>query len=442
MPAAEASLATPAPAGWWQQLHDPAIDALVEAALADSPSIAQALARVEEARALRGATAAGRVPAVALNGTATRARALDTDSATGQTQLSTQSTLGLSLSWELDPFGRVRHSVQAADQRLAARQADAQAAELALVSQISDAVLASRACTLSYVALGQEIQSRETTLGLTQRRQEAGFTAPVDQAQARSGLAMALTSYAQREETCVRPLNALVALTGQPRATVRQLLPATADSPLAAQIAAIPPPPPVQLALPAAVLAAHPSVVAADREVAAAWEEIAVARAERLPRLDLGATLSGQWLRAAGQSLSPTVWSVGPSLSGPLLDGGRGKANVSAAQARYDGAAARLEQAVRTAAQEVENALAAIDSATQRSESTVAAVEAAQQVMEATLARWRAGAVSLFEVEDARRQLSQAQAEAIAAAHDRGRAWVALMRASGHALGSTSGAAA
>lgn len=442
MPAPEAALATPANDRWWHQLNDPAINVLVDRALSDSPSLAQAIARVDEARALLEALSAQRMPSVELNGNTARARSLTTDSPTGGTTLSTQSRVGLGLSWEIDLFGRVRNSVEAGAVRLQARDADATAARLALTSQIGDLVLASRACELSMAVLRVEIDSREKTLALTRRRLDTGFVAPVEEARALSGLATARTTLATRQESCARNVNALVALTGQPRGTVQAVVTVDTQAVSVAQlVTAIPPAPGVQLALPATVLAAHPAVVAAERETAAAWSEIAVARAERLPRIDLAAALSGQWLRATGQSLNETVWSLGPTLGAPVYDGGRGAASVSAAQARHRAAEANLRLVVRTAARDVENAMDAIESATARRHSTLDAVTAAQRVLDATQARWSVGAVSLFEVEDARRQLADAQDSAIAAAHDSNRAWIALVRASGHASAATPGGA-
>lgn len=433
---AERSTTTQAGDDWWRVLHDDAINALTDAALADSPSIAQAMSRVDEARAQVQGVSAQRVPALTANAGVTRARSLDTDSVTGGTSLTTQRSVGVGLSWELDLFGRVRNSVQASERRVEAREADARAARLLLTSEIGDLVLAARACELSAVVLENEIASREKTLALTRRRLETGFVAPVEEARALSGLATTRHMLAERQETCARNINALVAATGQPRTLVRGLVASRAVTASSSRpldtVADVPMAPPFQLRLPAIVLAAHPSVVAAEREAAAAWADIAVARAERLPRLDLAAALSGQWLSAAGQSISETVWSIGPALSGSVFDGGRGAAAVSAAEARYRGAVANLQAAVRQAAQEVEDALAGTASAEHRRQSTGDAVVAAQRVFDAIEARWNVGAADLFEVEDARRQLATARENAITAAYDGGRMWVALVRATGH----------
>lgn len=412
---------------WWKLLNDSAIDELVDQAMSDSPSVEQAVARVDEARANLGINSAQRLPAVSANGTATRSRSLGTSGATPATTLDTTASVGLGLSWEIDLFGRIRRSADAARHRLDARTADAQAARLSLAAQIANSVLALRACDFSRAVLLEDIRSRESVLALTRRRLAAGFVAPVDEARAQSGLAAVQTSLALRQEACARAVNALSALTGRDAAQVRSTV-------LSAGTAGVmPTAPPVMLALPATVLAAHPAVFAAEREVAASWEQIAVARAERLPRLDLAAAMSGQWLRAGGSTLDFTTWALTPALSAPVFDGGAGAAQVEGAQARHRAAVATLRAALRNANQDVENALATVASSGKRIVSTHESTEAARRTLAATDAQWRVGAVSLFELEDARRQQSASQDSAITAAHDAAQAWVALVRAAGPA---------
>jgi len=414
---------SPAPTvrAWWEALNDPAVDTLVGQALADSPTLAQAIARLDEARATLGASRAARAPAVDLAADLTRSRS-PAGAGTGDTQLSNAASVGAALGWEVDLFGRMRGSVEAARARLDARNADAQMARLSLAAQVTDTVLALRACDYAVAVQQRDIASRETTYDLTQRRFAAGFAPAADVARAASGLADARTLLASRDERCRRLVNSLSALTGLGPAEVRRAAPGTAPMPIA---------PDLRPQLPAIVLTAHPEVIAAEREVAAAWSQIGVARAERLPRLDLAAVLTGQWIRAGGSTLDFVTGAFGPGLSLPLIDGGVGRSNVAAARARYDGAVGVLRQAVRDTARDVEDALAAGGSAQLRLATTRDAVAAAEATLRATDAQWRAGAVSLFELEDARRQFAAAQDSAIAAARDAAQAWVALIRASG-----------
>jgi NodT family efflux transporter outer membrane factor (OMF) lipoprotein len=414
----------------WHTLGDPAIDALADAAFADNPTLVQAMARVDEARASLDGNAATKAPTVGVSAAATRAQNQNISGPTPDTTVpSTSAQAGASLSWEVDLFGRVRQSVEAAQSRLDARAADAALARLSLGADVATTVLSLRACDYSRRVLEEDIASREKTLALTRLRLKTGFAAPVDEARAASGIASQRTSLATRKEQCARQVNALVALSGKNASTVRELVDSSAAMPQAP--AAVP-------ELPATVLARHPGVVSAEREVAAAYADVGVARANRLPRLDLAAALTGNWIRAAGSTLDFSTWSIGPSVTGMLFDNGAGAANVSAAEARYRRAVASMQSTLRVTVQDVENALAAQTSAQARLASSAEATAAARTTLTASEAQWKAGSVSLFELEDSRRQLASAQDAEISARRDQAQAWVSLVKATGGALFPTS----
>ncbi len=179
-------------------------------------------------------------------------------------------------------------------------------------------------------------------------------------------------------------------------------------------------------------------MVASDREAAAAWADIGTARANRLPKFDLSAALTGEWIRYAGTTLRLTSWSVGPGVSGTLFDAGKGSANVKAAQARYRQAVADLQTTVRSTVKEVENALAAQQSAEARLTASQESQAAAQVAFNAMQAKWDTGTASLLELEDARRQYAFARDSVITAARDRTSAWVELVRASANGITLTS----
>ncbi len=416
---------------WWTQLHDPAVDALTAAALADNPTLAEAAANIDQARATLAEAGAQRLPSVSATGSASRAFS-GSPLALGGTSLGSQSSTGLtentasigpSLSWEIDLWGRLRDTAQAARDRLDASNADAQEARLSLAAQIADGVLNLRACNYSESVRDQDLASRQTELDLMQKRLSFGNVAPVDVADAETNLASARTDRISQEETCARQADALATLTGRDPNQVRQQI-TTNFMPI---------PPSMQTQLPASVLLRHPSVVSAERETAARWSEIGVARADRLPQIDLSTLFSGNWLSAAGSTVAYEAWSAGLSLSAPLFDGGAGAAKVRGAQASYRASVASLRLTVRTASQNVEDALAAEASAQQRVVTSQQAVDAGQITLRANEARWRAGSISLFDLEDARRQFNSAQESAIAATRDRAQAWVDLVLATGSA---------
>lgn len=449
-PSLIAATSTQADDNWWSRLNDPAIDALVEAALADNPTLAQAAAAVDEARATLQIANAARLPAVGLLGSAAHARAANPEFFTAPlTVLESSAIAGPTLSWELDLWGRVRQSAQAAGSRLTARTADAEEARISLIAQIADGVLSLRACEYSLSVRDRDIAARETELNLMRRRLVAGNVAPVQEATANTNLTNARSDRIGQQEACARTVDFLVALTGREASSVRTLVarsmdqdPETVDlngiaPPPVAQVdpaALMPVPPTLPLALPASVLLHHPRVISAEREVAARWSEIAVARADRLPTPDLAAALEGNWLQAFGHAARFATWSVGANLSGPLFDGGAGAARVRGAQARYAQALAGLHETLRSAAQDVEDALAAQQSAEQRMQTSHQAVQSGSISVLATEARWRAGSVSIFELEEARREFNGAQEREIAAARDRAQAWVELIRVTANSV--------
>ena len=383
---------------WWTQLNDPAIDTLVAAGLTDSPTLAQAAARVDEARATLNVSRAQRLPQLTGNASATRATNQNTQSiGSASTIRSDSASVGATLGWELDLWGRARATQHAAHSRLDARNADANGARLSLVAQIADGVLNLRACNYSLAVRDQDIASRETELALMRQRLAAGNVAEVDEANASGNLASARTNRLSQQEQCALIVDALVALSGRDAATIRNLVaqPLVATQTAAAdgapplpitQVSAasvMPSAPLTQPALPASVLREHPSVQSAEREVAASWSEIGVARADRLPRVDLSALLTGQWIRAFGSTVHFDTWSVGPALSVPVFDGGSGAATVRGAEARYRNALATLRSTLRTAAQDVEDALAVQQSAEQRISTSQQAVDAGRVALRA-----------------------------------------------------------
>jgi outer membrane protein TolC len=428
-------------------LEDPSINTLIRAALADNPTLAQVAAIVDEARATLRFSNAQRSPQVGISASGSRGTAANPQLTGGSATFTENSIVfGPTLSWELDLWGRLKQSTQAARDRLDARNADAAQTRLALTAEIADGVLSLRACNYSLTVRDRDIASRETELALTRERLRRGNVAPVDEANAATDLATARTDRISQTEQCTRDVDSLATLSGRDGATVRGLLSSTLRVHSVSQEAApaiepppipetdpadwLPTPPPMRPAVPATVLLSHPIIISAERETAARWSEIAVARAERLPQIDLVAALSGNWLQAFGTHSFFETASGGGNLTGPLFDGGAGVANVRASEARYRQAVENLRNSVRTVAQNVEDALAAQQSAEQRVSTSHDAVVAGRIALRAKEASWRAGAISLFELEDARRQFNTAQESEIAAARDRAQAWVDLVLAS------------
>lgn len=435
VPVSEIAADKPSGAAWWLSLHDPAIDALMTTTLAENPELGQAIARMDEAKAQVSVNSADKLPVIAVAtslSTANTTSSAGSEGGTGEQIVgrSTTTTTEPSLSWELDLFGRVRGSVEVAARKLDARTADADFTRLSLSTQLAGTVLDLRACRTASQIIGENLTSYEKTLGLIRKKLQVGFSAPVDEASALRDLAAERTAQATQQETCAQYVNSLVALSGRNKGEVLAAMAQPMPN-------AMPEPPPSSPRIPAIILASHPSVIAADRDAAAAWADIGVARAERFPKIDLLAALTGQWIQAAGTAVNLTTWALGPSLNATLFDNGKGAANVDAAEARYREAAAQLQQVLRSVTQDIENALAAQKSADDRVISARESVAAAKTSFTATEAQWKQGVASLLELENTRRQYANAQSDAVNAERDRAKAWVLLVRATGNAITAT-----
>ena len=405
---------------WWTQLQDPLLVELIDAAQSISPGVAQAQSRIAQARATQVASRAALGPS--LDGQASASRGFNEQVA----GIATTAQVGLQASWEIDVFGANAATKTAADQRLAGAQALWHEARVSVAAEVALQTSSLRTCLQQLNVAERDAHSRSETSRLSALSERAGFTAPATAALARASAAEAAARASQQRMQCDVELKTLVALTGREEPALRARLAASVTAqPAPDSLFAI-------AALPAQVLAQRPDVYNAEREVAAASADVGSAQAQRYPRLALSGSVGAGWVRTGGVTTDLSTWTIGPlALSVPLFDGGRRAAQVDAAQARYDEAAALYRARVRQAVSEVEQALVRLQSTAERNTSARIAAEGYRASFEATQARYRGGLASLVELEDARRTSLAAENALIALQHERQAAWVSLYRAAG-----------
>jgi outer membrane protein, multidrug efflux system len=416
------SAATPA---WWKALNEPLIDAFVAAAGKDSPTLALAMARIDEAQAALGIAKAASLPKVTGDVSASRGNSKSLNSSA-----ETRASANLNLSWDIDLFGRLRHSKAASQQRLMSKEADASATRLALQTQVGDTVLSSRACYLQLAHQLDDERSLQQVLEITRLRQSLGVVSATETARAQASLADSSSLIAKTHAACLQFSHALVALTGLSMSGVQTEL--ARHQPVLGR--PIPKAPDSAVGLPASVIAQHPNVLAALRTADAAYEDMGRDKAARLPSISLTALLGSNWLGLASSFARNTAWSLGPSASVALFDGGAGQAQVQVSRARFNQALAQLESTVRTTAQDIENALAQQGSTQQRQVLSGQSLQAQQVVFDNRAASLRLGQISRQDFEEAQRALNAAVSSHIGAQRDHAQAWVALVKASGNAL--------
>jgi outer membrane protein, multidrug efflux system len=409
---------------WWEGLNDPAINILIEKTFLNNPTLDQVSARIDEAKAQLGISKSGKFPTIGINSGITR----NYDGSLETGKKSQIAAIGPNLSWEIDLFGRIRNSRKVAENHLNARIADAQNTRIILASSVAKTVLDYRACRYSSIVLEMDIASRKETISLIEKKIKAGFGAQIDKDSATAALAITSIELSLQKELSQKNLNALSALSGMDKTELQEMIRIPAFNEIEV---AMPEPPQISEVIEAKELMNNPGVRAAFYDAEAARADIDVTKTERLPRLDLAGVLTGQWLRATGTTIDFTTRALGATVSGNIFDGGFGKSNVDASEARYLGALASLESAFRTAVQEAQDALSAQQSANERHEAAKAALKAAQSSLNANESMWKNGLVSLLELEESHRQLLTSQINLITARRDQAAAWIDLYRVLG-----------
>jgi NodT family efflux transporter outer membrane factor (OMF) lipoprotein len=406
-------------ASWWQHQADALLVQLIESAQAVSPTVASAGSRIAQSRADR--VAAGAALAPSLDATSS----INRSNQQSALPMGTTSQAALNASWEIDLFGANRAARDAAQARLDSAHAGWHDARVSVAAEVANQYYSLRACEQLLAVAKQDAASRADTARLTGLSAKAGFQSPASLSLARASAADGNSRYIQQRAACDIDVKALVALTAIPEPELRGKLATGNAAAAVAPSMAIP-------ELPARTLSQRPDVFTAEREVAAASFDVGNAQAQRYPRLTLSGSVGVANFRAGGENTKTDTWTIGPlSVSVPVFDAGKRRANVDAASARYDYAVSSYRSTVRQAVSEVEQALVNLDSTAERAGDAQAALDGYRANFAAVEDRYKNGMASLFELEDARRTRLSAEQTVINLQRERSAAWVALYRAAG-----------
>ncbi len=432
--ASDAAL-TPGPglARWWETLNDATLTALVDDALAHSPTIDQAHARIREARAQLTQQRSGQLPGVSANGTYLRAEVPGIDlggSESGGSETSGGSTslafynAGLNASWEVDLFGGARRGVEQSQRTIEASFADLADAQVSLVAQVAQGYVALRDVQARIRLNGRSAELQEQQVALTRQRYAAGTASALDVERLQTALsntqAQAVPLDAQRDEY----LNQLAVLTGR----VPGALDATLDTVVPVPL----PPANVPIGNPGSLIANRPDVRAAERQLAASTAAIGVSRARQLPGirflglLGLGGTSPGDIF-----DLGNLTALAAPSLSWSFLDFGRAAAATRVSEAQRDQAEAKYRQAVLTALQDAETSLSRFGNLRRQLAALIGAQRSAARAVALNDQRMRAGTSATIDQLDVERQRLSAEIAVAQATAQLTNSYVAVQNALG-----------
>ena len=419
-------------ADWWAQFNDRALDTLISAAQKQSSILTQAVAAIERARADAITAGVAGYPDLTAVGSVNRSAF----TLGGPLALRTQSQLGVQSQWEIDLFGGLARERESRQATLEANVSLWHDARVSLAAEVANAYVNFRYCEIQVAQTEAESRSRSETARMAGGAAKAGLQSNTAAQLAQGAAADSAGALLQRRAQCDIAIKGLVFLTAIEEPALRKLLKDAKPSG-----DRLPEPARFRIdAVPARVIAQRPDIAAAERQLATASAEIGGAEADRYPRLTLAGNITPTRI-AIGSSpaLSLTPWSIAPSLSLPLFDGGRRKANVDAARAQYASAESAYRSKVRNAVREVEETLVRLESAASRETQARAASSSYRATLDAAREMQRVGLGSALDVEESRRLSLAAESNLSSLALERVAAWIALYRAVGGGWDGTAG---
>ncbi len=404
---------------WWRLFKDPVLTRLEEQATTANPSVRTAMAKVDQARALTGQAQSRFSPQVAFDPSVSHFHTQKNHVPSLLTE--TAKTLPLDFSYEVDFWGKIRRSVEAARANADANVAAYYQVLLTLHGDVATNYFQLRQYD-AQIALLQKTQAlRQKGMQIVEERYHGGLAPELDVDRARTEFAQTETQVIETQRQRAHLQDALALLCGQP----------TPSFHIAAD--ALPSPlPRVPVALPSALLERRPDVAEAERKMAAANAQIGVAKAAFFPSVSLTGT--------AGYSSFHTgtlfdwqsqLYQLGPSMALPLINGGRLKAGLEEARANYRAACSTYQQQVLAAFRDVSDSLVDINSYGKQAATEGSAVTSATHAADTSRERYSQGLVNYLDVLDAERTQLQTELQAAQIQASRLVATVHLIKALG-----------
>lgn len=418
---------------WWSNLNDPILSSLMDRAVAGNLDLKIATARIREARAARSFSAAAEGPTVNTSADYSRFRNSENTS-NGRASDSTDGhnlfAAGLDASWELDVFGGVRRSVEAADADIGAAVWNRRNVTVSLLGEVALNYMDLRTAQQRIIATRANVDTQTKTVELSTSRFTTGLDSEIDATRARSQRAATQSLIPALEAQAHRAIYRLAVLTGQnPGALVSELEPIGVIPTLTGPDGS---PGVVPMGVPTELIRRRADIRQAERQLAAANARIGVATADLYPRFRLGGSvgLSTQFVKnwAEGDSL---FWSVGPGVNWNLFDGGAIRANIGVNEARTEQFRIGYQSTLLNALREVDAASITYVKTKERAALLSEAVTQQQRAVELANQLFAKQLTNFLTVLDSQRRLFELQDELVGSQGEVGASLVALYKALG-----------
>lgn len=404
---------------WWKQFHDPVLDGLVARALERNTDLLFAGTKVAEARAQFRSAASHLAPSIGIDGRGGRSRSVN-PFGVGVDQ--TQATGELTISYEVDLFGRISATSDASRKAFQASEFARDATRISLIATVVSGYALLRGLDEQLLLVEETVKSRELELAVIRRRTDAGYGSKLELAQAQSALEAAARLVPSTKRAISRQENALSVLVGDmpgdiPRGRELKMMLGVA----------------IPSALPSELLRRRPDIAEAEMRLASTDRSLDAARARFLPTIQISGAGGGVASTLLGDPLS--LFSFGGSILAPLVQGGELRAQADAAAARRNAAAFAYRDVVLKAFEEVETMMTGVDRLSQEQESLDRQDLAAETALNLARRRYRSGYASYLEQLDAERLLLEVRLQALSIQSERVTVVIALYRSLGGGWG-------
>jgi outer membrane protein, multidrug efflux system len=394
---------------WWTTFNDPLLNSLVERAVKSNFDVRIAEARIREARASRAVVAAGAWPTVDVSASYRRNRTSENALALGS--LAPQGggnveqdlfKTGFDASWEIDIFGGVRRSVEAADATIGASVESRRDVLVTLLGDVAKNYIDLRGFQRRLAVARANLKAQQDTLELTRIRFQAGLTSDLDVAQAEAQASTTTAQIPTLESALKQAAYSLDLLLG--------LSPGALWNDLAKETTIPSLPPEVLVGLPSDLLRRRPDIRFAERDLAASTAQIGAAMADLFPKFSLTGAAGLQSISASDWFTGRSrYWSIGPTISWPIFDAGRIRANIEIRNAQQEQALNRYEKTVLAAFGDVEKSLVNYSREQARQRSLADAVAANRRAVEMANELYVRGLNDFLNVLDTQRSLYAAE---------------------------------
>ncbi len=409
-------------ASWWTRLNDPVLAGLIDQAVSSNLDIVQAQARLLQARESLVQARAAFLPQVNASGSGGRnysnrgggTRVIDGNVvSTGSDRWSSSYSLGANASWQIDLFGELSRSAEAARADLAASGYDLANVRMTIIAEVVTNYIQARQAQ-EQLRIARDTQAiQQDNYNIANWRLQAGLVSSLDEQQARAQLAQTNAAIPQLEASLRGSLNRIAVLTGQAPGGATRALEARAPIPVASTMIAI--------GIPADTLRQRPDVRAAERALAAATARIGVAQAQLYPSLGISGNI-GTNATSIKSLFDIITGGVFANVAQVIFDGGRLASQVRSQRAATDAAFAAYKQSVLTALEDVENAMASLNSARQRKAEFATAFDASNNAALLARSQYQSGLIDFQTLSNtettllnARNSLAAAQADEVLA---------------------------